>query len=192
MCCPVSLEVKYFIHNDIDKMNLDELQFLNMVATSDNLLQPGAIGRFLHHAILDATISKFDKNLKVMIKNLRALFMINDKDLFLMTQILAMNDFSNLKLFEPYDLINEHVDFDIVQICFKDMNITQEEVQEFEEQKSESTYFKPSPCLSNDNIGNQCQEYCQWQDAIEKEFTEISALQRYFKYQLISNTFSKK
>ena len=159
-------------------MNLDELQFLNMIATSESLLQPELIGTFLHHAIEYATTSGFNINVKAMIKSLKGLLMVNDTDLLLTSQILAMNDFSNLKLFEPHDLSNQHVDFAKVQICTKDFNISKEQVQEFERLKSTSTYFKPSPCLLNDNISKQCQEYCQWQDIADKELTEISALQR--------------
>ena len=43
-----------FFINVLDNKNIAELQFLNMVATAKNLVQPELIGTFLHHAILDA------------------------------------------------------------------------------------------------------------------------------------------
>ena len=148
-----------------------------MISKSENLLQPKLIGTFLHHIILDGIMSGFDKHVEAMIKQLKALFMTNDRDILLMTQILAMNDFSNLNLLEPYDLTNHNVDFEKVQLCSKDMNITKHKIQEFEEPKLKASYFKPSPCF-NDSIGNHCKEYCQWRNVIYKEFTEISALER--------------
>ena len=162
----------------LENKNIAELQFLNMVATAKNLVQPELIGTFLHHAIFDALTSDFDKNGIAMIKNLKALFKIKEQDILLTTQILAMNDFSNLKLLKPYDIINDNLDFKRELICSKDSSSVNEQEQELEETKSKPSYFKPSPCYFNESIANGCKEYCQWQAMIYKEFTDISAFQR--------------
>ena len=162
----------------LENKNIAELQFLNMVATAKNLVQPELIGTFLHHAIFDALMSDFGKNGIAIIKNLKALFKIKEQDILLMTQILAMNDFSNLKLLKPYDTMNENLDFKRGLICSKDSNTVNEQEQELEETKSKHSYFKPSPCYFNESIANGCKEYCQWQAMIYKELTDISAFQR--------------
>ena len=149
-----------------------------MISKSKNLVQPELIGTFLHQAILDVIMSGLDKNIAAVIKHLKALFMINEKDILFMTQILAMNDFSNLKLYEHYDLANEHFDFGKFQNCSKDLDIMHEQIQEFEKLKSKKIYFNPSPCLSNYSTANQCKKYCKWQDMIFKDFSEINAMER--------------
>ena len=166
------------LSNHLDQKSVAELQFLNMIAKSKNLVQPEFIGTFLHHAILDTIVSGFYKNIEAVIKNLKSLFMINEKDMLLVTNILAMNDFSNVKLFERYDLANERFDFEWFQNCSKDLNTMHEEIQEFEKLKSKDFYFKPSPCLLYNSIPNQCNNYCEWQNMIFKDLSEISAMER--------------
>ena len=165
--------------NDLsDKKDMAELQFLNMIAMSEKLVQPELIGTFIHHATLDAIMSGMDKNVKVMVKNLKDLLLINERDILLMTQLLAMNDFSNMKLLESYDLSNDHIGMERIENCSLGLNILHKEVQEFEEPKSKSVYLKPSFCTLNESIDNQCYRYCEWQDMIYKQLTEIGTMER--------------
>ena len=136
-----------------------------------DLLQPKQIGTFLHHAIVDAIWSNASDNVEVMLKNLERLFTENGKDLLMMTKFLGINDFSNLDLLDPIELVNDYFDLRNISKCYSGLTTKNKEEQEFDKTKSRP-YMSPSPC---DDVSTypDCMVYCGWQQKVFDDWNTL-------------------
>ena len=130
--------------------------------SSINAFQARHIGTFLQYAIIDAIESGLSQNIESIQTNLERLMSIGEIDLLMITKFLGINDFLNLNLLDPIELVNDFVDLSELSKCYDGLTINQNANQEFDAAKSKSLYLAPSPCL-NEMDRSECKKYCDWQ-----------------------------
>ena len=150
-----------------------------MMAKAD-FLQPNQIGTFLHHAIVNAIRFGTEENVRFMIQNLAKLLTIDGNDLLLMSKLLALNNFKNLDLLEPYELTNEQVDLSGISKCYNGLIKKTEFDQKFKEIDPNIPYSSPSPC-KNLTMNPDCVPYCNWQEKVFSKLntSQIDEIERY-------------
>ena len=173
------------VYQFVGKYDLDEILYMKMISKED-ALQSDRIGTFLHYAILDATLATTDKHIQSMIGNLQHLFSYKENDILLMAKFLGLNDFKNLNLLKPYELINHQVDLKAIEECYNGLKTEPEKEQKFKKVKSKLNFFNPSPCFNLTNHPN-CTTFCNWhKDAFaEWNILESFAIERYNNFKKI-------
>ena len=158
---------------------MDRLLHLMMLSKT-KLLQIENIGTFLHHAIIDASLTGEKVYTESIIQNLSNLFTLNQTDLLLTMKILGVSDFRNVQLLQSYELQNGNVNLTGMKDCYEKLTMKVEKEQIFKKVKSKSPFSSLSPC-SNLSSYPECYTYCQWQmDAFDDLSTsQIRDLQRY-------------
>ena len=137
---------------------------------------------FLQYVIIDALESGSRQNIESIQTNLKQLMSIGEIDLLMMTKFLGINDFLNLDLLDPIELVNDFVDLSELSKCYDGLTINQNAHQEFDSAKSKSLYIAPSPCFDK-MAYSECKKYCDWQQKMFQNFTssKINSLGRYVR-----------
>ena len=145
-----------------------------MVSKSD-FFQLKKVGTFLHFALLNGNLAKTNKQVQSMVGNLKQLFTYDDKDLLLMSKVLGMNDFMNLELLEPNDLMNSQMDLSGIKECLGDLLTKVDQEQKFKKIKTINYFLSPSPCL-NQSTHPTCKVYCKWHAKVFADWKKVNSL----------------
>ena len=119
---------------------------------------PKAIGTYFHHWLVDIQKTKYVPYIKRAFTNLDSLMTVKSKgrNLLSMTKELAQNDFSNIELFESYE-----VDHESMISCVGHFAKLQENwMATFNSEEIIVKFIKQSPCISK-TVHPYCKKYCQ-------------------------------